>query len=149
MGLILCTVNWPSNAEDIKRHVFDPWVGKIPWRKALATHPVFLPGESSGQTSLVGYSPHSGKELNMTEAPQHTQMYREQKIIYITTDYFGHRAKTLVSSDQKMTCLLIMFLNKLSILEVFVFSLLKSGNMIAWQTLMDNGHRKNAEYYSI
>ena len=76
-------------------------------------------------------------------------MYREQKIIYITTDYFGHRAKTLVSSDQKMTCLLIMFLNKLSILEVFVFSLLKSGNMIAWQTLMDNGHRKNAEYYSI
>ena len=69
MGLILCTVNWPSNAEDIKRHVFDPWVGKIPWRKALATHPVFLPGESSGQTSLVGYSPHSGKELNMTEAP--------------------------------------------------------------------------------
>ena len=42
-----------------------------------------------------------------------------------------------------------MFLNKLSILEVFVFSLLKSGNMIAWQTLMDNGHRKNAEYYSI
>ena len=56
---------------------------------------------------------------------------------------------TLVSNDQTMTCLLIIFLNKLSILEVFVFSLLKSGNMIAWQTLMDNGHRKNPEYYSI
>ena len=42
MGLILCTVNWPANAEDIKRHVFDPWVGKIPWRKALATHSSIL-----------------------------------------------------------------------------------------------------------
>ena len=25
---------------------FDPWLGKIPWRKAWQTTPVFLPGES-------------------------------------------------------------------------------------------------------
>ena len=29
--------------------------------------PVFLPGESHGQRSLVGYSPQGRKELNMTE----------------------------------------------------------------------------------
>ena len=29
-----------------KRHRFDPWVGKIPWRRAWKPTPVFLPGES-------------------------------------------------------------------------------------------------------
>ena len=36
---------------------FNPWVGKIPWRRAWQPTPVFLPGESQGQRSLVGYSP--------------------------------------------------------------------------------------------
>ena len=39
-----------------KRCGFDPWVGKIPWRRARQHTPVFLPGESQGQRSLVGYS---------------------------------------------------------------------------------------------
>ena len=29
-----------------RRHRFDPWVGKIPWRRAWLPTPVFLPGES-------------------------------------------------------------------------------------------------------
>ncbi|XDA86191.1 hypothetical protein R6Z07F_015941 [Ovis aries] len=33
---------------------FDPWVGKIPWRRKWPPTPVFLPGESHGQRSLVG-----------------------------------------------------------------------------------------------
>ena len=40
-----------------KRNGFDLWVGKIPWRKAWQPNPVFLPGESPVQRSLVGYSP--------------------------------------------------------------------------------------------
>ena len=36
---------------------FDPWVGKIPWRRAWQPTPVFLPGESSWTEWLVGYSP--------------------------------------------------------------------------------------------
>ena len=36
---------------------FDPWVGKIPWRKKWQPASVFLPGESHGQRSLVGYGP--------------------------------------------------------------------------------------------
>ena len=36
---------------------FDPWVRKIPWRKKWQPTPVFLPGKSHGQRSLVGYSP--------------------------------------------------------------------------------------------
>ena len=36
---------------------FDPWVGKIPWRKAWQPTPVLLPGESHGQRGLAVYSP--------------------------------------------------------------------------------------------
>ena len=40
----------------------DPWVWKIPWRKAWQPIPVFLPGKYHGQRSLAGYSPRGGKE---------------------------------------------------------------------------------------
>ena len=46
---------------------FDPWIGKIPWRRAWQPTPVFLSGESFGQRSLVGYSPWGCKESNTTE----------------------------------------------------------------------------------
>ena len=39
-----------------KRHRFDPWVRKIPWRKKWQATPVFLPGEAHGQRGL-GHSP--------------------------------------------------------------------------------------------
>ena len=40
-----------------RRPRFDPYVGKIPWRRKWKPSPVFLPGESCGQRSLVGSSP--------------------------------------------------------------------------------------------
>ena len=46
---------------------FDPWVGKIPWRRKRQPTPVFLPGESHGQRSLAGYSPWGRRELDTTE----------------------------------------------------------------------------------
>ena len=39
----------------LKRCAFNPWVGKIPWRRAWKPTPVFLPGESQGQRSLASY----------------------------------------------------------------------------------------------
>ena len=36
---------------------FDPWVGKIPWRRKWQPTPVFLHGKSHGLRSLEGYSP--------------------------------------------------------------------------------------------
>jgi len=44
------------SAGDISHRV-DPWVGKIPWRRAWQPTPIFLPGEFHGQRSLAGYSP--------------------------------------------------------------------------------------------
>ena len=59
--------NPPANAGDIKRGGFDPWVGKISWRRKWQLTPVFLPGKSQGQRSLAGYNAWSHKELDMTE----------------------------------------------------------------------------------
>ena len=50
-----------------KRHRFDPWVGKIPWRMLWQPTLVFLPGKHHGQKSLVGYSPWGCKESGVTE----------------------------------------------------------------------------------
>ena len=47
---------------------FDPWVGKIPWRKKWQPTPVFLPGESHGQRSLAGCSPQGCTVWDMTKA---------------------------------------------------------------------------------
>ena len=59
--------NLPANTCQYRRHGFDPWVGKIPWRRKWQPTPVFLPGKSHGQRSLVGYSPRGLKESDMTE----------------------------------------------------------------------------------
>ena len=76
-----CVVGFPSGAsgkrtrlpvQETKRHGFSPWVGKIPWRRVQQPTPVFLPGESHGQRSLMGYSPWGHKESDTAEATQHT-----------------------------------------------------------------------------
>ena len=49
---------WLSGKESTcqcRRHGFDPWVGKISWRRKCQPAPVFLPGKPQGQRSLVGY----------------------------------------------------------------------------------------------
>ena len=46
---------------------FDPWIGKIPWRRKWHPTPVLLPERSHGQRNLVGYSLWGRKESDMTE----------------------------------------------------------------------------------
>ena len=65
--MVLVVKNLPANEGRCKRHRFDPWVGKISWRREQQHTPVYLPGESHGQRSLAGYSPWGHTELNMTE----------------------------------------------------------------------------------
>ena len=64
--VVLVVKKPPANAGD-KRCRFDPWVGKIPWRRKWQPTPVFLPGESHGQRNLVGCSRRGRKESYMTE----------------------------------------------------------------------------------
>ena len=58
----------PLLCKSHRRHVFHPWVGKIPWRRARQPTLVFLPGKFHGQRSLAGYSPWGRKESDTTKA---------------------------------------------------------------------------------
>ena len=53
---------------------FDPWVGKIPWRRERLPTPVLWPGEFHGERSLGGYSPWDCKESDTTERLPHTEV---------------------------------------------------------------------------
>ena len=48
-------------AMQCRRHGFDPWVRKIPCRRAWQSTAVFLTRESHGQKSLADYSPQGCK----------------------------------------------------------------------------------------
>ena len=59
-----CLPKWLSGKESAyqcRRHEFDLWVRKIPWRRKWQPILLFLPGNSHGQ-SLVGYPPRGRKE---------------------------------------------------------------------------------------
>ena len=75
-----------KNLPECRRPGYDPWVSKIPWRRKWQSTPVFLPGRFHGLRSLVGYSPWSLNESEMTEwLSTHTHsvrsswFYREYK----------------------------------------------------------------------
>ena len=59
--------NPPANAADTKDTSSIPGAGRFPWRRKWQPTPVFLPGKSHGQKSLVGYSPWGRKESDTTE----------------------------------------------------------------------------------
>ena len=50
-----------------RRHRFNPWVWKIPWRRAWQPVPVLLPGESHSQRNLASYTPWGHKESDTIE----------------------------------------------------------------------------------
>ena len=61
---------------------FDPWVGKIPWRRKWQPTPILLPGKSHGQRSLIGYSPWGHKELDTTERLHFTSLPHCRQMLY-------------------------------------------------------------------
>ena len=65
--VVLVVKNLPANAGRYKGCEFDPWVGKILWRRKWQPPPVFSPGESHAQRSLVGYSPKGQKVPDVAE----------------------------------------------------------------------------------
>ena len=71
-----------------KRLQFNPWVGKIPWRRAWQPTPIFLPGELHGQRSLVGYSP-----------------WRSQKIRHEWSDLVSNHARINSTASRAKTAL--------------------------------------------
>ena len=67
-----------ANAGDLREAGLIPGLGRFPWRRAQQPTPVYLPGESHGQRSLVVYSPWSHKESDNNWA---TKYARTQRIV--------------------------------------------------------------------
>ena len=65
--VVLVVRNLPAKAGDIRDMVFITGVGRFPWRRKQQPTPLFSPGKSHGQRSLVGYSPRGHKESDMAE----------------------------------------------------------------------------------
>ena len=79
VGLFNITVMWASHitgtsgkelacqCRTCKSYGFDPWVRKIPWRRARQLTSVLLPGESHGQRSLAGDSSYGCKQVQLKQ----------------------------------------------------------------------------------
>ena len=86
IGNCVCILHFPGvsdgkeSACNARRPSFDPWVGKIPWRREWQPSPVFLPGELHGQRRLAGYSPWGHIYFLYIYTHIHTHTY-----IYIVT----------------------------------------------------------------
>ena len=71
-----------------RQHGFDPWVGKIPWRRKWQPTPVFLPGKFHGQRSLAGYKPWNCKRVGHNLVTKHTHTHTHLSITD-EVDYFS------------------------------------------------------------
>ena len=76
--------NPTTNAGDA-RDVFNPWAGKIPWRRKWKPTPVFLPGESHRQRSWMGYRSWGRRELDVSE-----QLCTQNKLEFLLSQSNGH-----------------------------------------------------------
>ena len=92
--------NSSASAEDAGDPGFDPWIGKIPWRRKWQPTPVFLPGKAHGQRSLVGYSLGGHKVLK-----------KKKKIRILDKSSLHGRYTKYQSERQQGWCVLLMSLS--------------------------------------
>ena len=96
-------------------------MGKTPWRRKWHPTPVFLPGKSHGQGSLVGYSPQGHKELDRTEQ-QSTAGHQAHKWQNWTLGPFPcHRSFTKQLSFPIQKCVYIYISAQLELLYIIPF----------------------------
>ena len=94
--LVLVVKILASNAGRRERPGFDPWIGKIPWRRTWQPTPVLLPGESHGQRSLAGCSPpgctvgHDWSKLAAADTWKETPLLAECGFSVMHQNYCKH-----------------------------------------------------------
>ena len=95
---------WLSGKESsrqCRRLGFDPWVGKIPWRRKWQSTPVFLPEKSHGRRSLVGHSPWPDKGVRHDWVHMHTWGLNGRGVFWVARPETGHiKAQNLASGGR-------------------------------------------------
>ena len=125
---------------------FSPWVRKISWRRKWQSTPVFLPGKSHGQRSLVGYSPWGCKRVGHDWATN-THGWLQVKWMYIAifcillcgvtqNDGFSLEELAYLGIQEVIRCaLLLLGLGTYWFNTVYVFTV-----YIYWTRKMDQAH---------
>ena len=90
---------------DVKKLGFDPWVGKVPWRRPRQPTPVSLPGESHGQRSLAGYSPLGGRVGHDWRDSTHTRTGGEWAFCFVLRAQSELRNRDTKCGSQRHTLL--------------------------------------------
>ena len=81
--------NLPDNSGDTGSI---PGLGRFPWRRKWRPTPVFLPGKSHGQRSLVGYSPWGHDKSDTVSDSTHKGIQvRQHAVLGRTEDLSSHR----------------------------------------------------------
>ena len=68
-----------ESAYQCRRHRFDPWVRKLPWRRKQQPTPEFLPAKSQGQRNLVVYSPCGHKKSDTADQLNNNKRYNDEQ----------------------------------------------------------------------
>ena len=116
---------WFSGGSDGKKKIclqcrrpgFDPWVGKIPWRRKWQCSPVLLPGKFHGQRSLVSYNPWGPKESDTTEqlTPTYSHLMRSYSILFLGQTIKVQRDQILMHMTMRIGKNVVkIFYNKIS-----------------------------------
>ena len=92
-------LNGKESAGQCRRQVFDPWIRKMPWRSNWQPTPVFLPGKSHGQRSLVDYSPWGHKRVRHNLATKQQRNWNKCPVL----------SETKLKDSQKSHCLIKLF----------------------------------------
>ena len=95
-----------------KRPGFDPWVGKIPWRRKWQPTPVFLPGEFCGQRSLVGCSPQRHTESDQLKQLSTRYLYPVERLKFFK--------KPRISNTGKIQSIFHLLLQEYNPLETYL-----------------------------
>ena len=101
-----------------RRTSYNPWIGKIPWRRKRQLTPVFLPGKSHGQGSLVGCSPWGAQ--SQTRLSNFTLPF---KVVFAGSRYWNSKSAPLLGlllwGKKLNTILKNIFQGNLGVLTIF------------------------------
>ena len=90
-----------------RRHRFDSWLGKIPWRRKWQPTSVFLPRRSCVQRCLEGYSLWGHKESNSTQHVFSTCRTRTQHGTHMHVRFY----RSVISSSMLLVEFLVQNAN--------------------------------------
>ena len=70
-----------TNLPAMRRPVFNPWVGKIPWRREWLPTPIFFPGEFHGPRNLAKAGDFNKSYVHLFRA----SFYKKYYLYYINS----------------------------------------------------------------